>query len=106
MPYTQKLGRGPINKYGALQQKGLIGDSESLHARAKRLHGGKTTKEKLNPFDKQSKRKRQYKRQESLDGNFNWKDSLRTTFKVLGAFAGGLGIGRKMQSIAEDANEI
>ena len=26
MPYTQQPGRGPINKYGALQQKGLISD--------------------------------------------------------------------------------
>lgn len=106
MPYTQQPGRGPINKYGALQQKGLIGDNESLHARAKRLYGGKTIKEKLNPFDQQSKTKRKYTREQALKGNFNWKDSLRTTAKVLGAFAGGLGIGRKMQSIAEDANEI
>ena len=106
MPYTQKPGRGPINKYGALQQKGLIGDNESLRARAKRLYGGRTIKGKLNPFDQQSKTKRQYKRSEISKGNFNWKDSLRTTAKVLGAFAGGLGIGRKMQSIAEDANEI
>lgn len=26
MAYKQQPGRGPINKYGALQQKGLIGD--------------------------------------------------------------------------------
>tara|TARA_Y100001938_G_C7876175_1_gene322742 strand:- start:320 stop:589 length:270 start_codon:yes stop_codon:yes gene_type:complete len=26
MAYTQNPGRGPINKYEALQQKGLIGD--------------------------------------------------------------------------------
>ena len=102
MAYTQKPGRGPINKYGALQKKGLIDDNESLHRRAKRLFGGKTFKEKINPFDQQSARKRAHKREQIGRGNFNAKDMARTTVKVLGAFAGGLGVGRKMQEIAEN----
>ena len=102
MPYTQNPGRGPMNKYGALKQKGLIGDNESLHHKAKRLFGGKTFKEKINPFDQQSARKRAYKREQISRGNFNAKDMARTTAKVLGTFATGLGLGRKMQEIAEN----
>ncbi len=102
MAYKQNPGRGPVNKYGALQKKGLIGDNESLHHRAKRLYGGRTFKEKINPFDEQSRKKKEYKRDQISRGNFNVKDMARTTAKVLGAFAGGLGIGRKMQEIAEN----
>ena len=102
MPYTQKPGRGPINKYGALQQKGLIGDNESLKARAKRLYGGDTLGEKLNPFDQQSKMKRQYIRDEIKKGNYNWKDKLRTTAKVAAYLATGGKIGKYMQGIAEN----
>lgn len=100
MPYTQKPGRGPINKYGALQQKGLIGDNESLHARAKRLYGGRTIKEKLNPFDQQSKTKRKYTREQALKGNFNWKDSLRTTAKIGAYLLTGGRIAKGMQETA------
>ena len=100
MPYIQKPGRGPINKYGALQQKGLIGDNESLHARAKRLYGGRTIKEKLNPFDQQSKTKRKYTREQALKGNFNWKDSLRTVAKIGTYLLTGGRIAKGMQETA------
>ena len=88
-----------------VQQK-RPGPNESLHARAKRLHGPETFKERINPFDEQSKEKRKYKRQESLDGNFNWKDKLRTTAKIgLWLFTGGR-IGKKMQETAANAGKI
>ena len=103
MPYTQQPGRGPINKYGALKQKGLIGDNESLHHRAKRLYGGRTFKEKINPFDRQSARKREYKREQIKKGNFNAKDSLRMMMKLGGYLLGATQVGKKMQKIAENA---
>ena len=102
MPYKQQPGRGPINKYGALKQKGLIGDNESLHHRAKRLYGGKTFKEKINPFDQQSARKRAYKREQISKGNFNAKDMARTTAKIGTYLLSGTALARKMQEIAEN----
>ena len=95
-------GTGNMNPFAKMSEKGLIGDNESLHARAKRLYGGRTTKEKLNPFDQQSKTKRQYKRSEISKGNFNWKDKLRTTAKVAAYLATGGKIGKRMQEIAEN----
>ena len=62
--------------------------------------------EKPLSFVEINKEKRKYKRQESLDGNFNWKDKLRTTAKIgLWLFTGGR-IGKKMQETAANAGKI
>ena len=82
------------------------GPNESLKARAKRLYGGRTIKEKLNPFDQQSKTKRKYTRDQALKGNFNWKDSLRTSAKIgLYLLTGGR-IAKNMQETAANAGKI
>ena len=82
------------------------GPNESLKARAKRLYGGRTIKEKLNPFDQQSKTKRKYTRDQALKGNFNWKDSLRTTAKIAAYLFTGGRIAKGMQETAANAGKI
>lgn len=90
MAFELQPGRGPINKYGPLQEKGLIGGDESLHSKAKRRFGAKTMKEAVNPFDKQSKQKRQFKWEQTKKGNYNWKDSVRMMGKIGGYLVGGM----------------
>ena len=66
MGYTQAPGRGPINKYGALKQKGLLNPTnpnKNIRKSARFFHGGKTFIEKINPFDRQSADKREYKKE-------------------------------------------
>ena len=102
MAYKQVPRGGKSDKYEAFQKKGLINPNDSLKARARKLYGGDTLGEKLNPFDQQSKMKRQYVRDEIKKGNYNWKDKLRTTAKVAAYLFTGGKIGKHMQETAEN----